>query len=175
MDIQQIGINKFIVGLSRTDMENLEITYDQMDYSNIETRRVIWTILDKVRRRTGKDIDPSGNLMIEASPDNSGGCMLIFTVPVSKENIGTVIAKNKNTQVFEFENADIFLDAVSQMKCSSADGKFFTDGKKFRAEFAGRDAVRFKKILREYSRFIGEDSMTSVCTHEHWNEIKLAP
>ena len=69
MDIQPISSNKFLVGLSRDDMIDLDITYDDMDYSNIETRRVIWTILDTVRRDTGRDVDPSGSLMIEAAPD----------------------------------------------------------------------------------------------------------
>ena len=65
MDIQPISSNKFIVGLTLDDMIELDITYDEMDYSNIETRRVIWTILDTVRKDTGRDVDPSGNLMIE--------------------------------------------------------------------------------------------------------------
>ena len=45
MDIQPISNNKFIVGLTCDEMKDLDITYDDMDYSNIETRRVIWTIL----------------------------------------------------------------------------------------------------------------------------------
>ena len=175
MDIQHIGTNKFIVGLSRTDMEQFDITYDEMDYSNIETKRVIWTILDTVRQKTGKDVDPSGNLMIEAAPDNSGGCLLMFTVPASRKTAGTVISKNPGAQIFEFENADIFLDAVSAMKCGASDGKFFTDGRKFRAEFSNEKSNAFQNILREYSRFVGKDTVTVVSTHEHWNEISLAP
>jgi hypothetical protein len=73
VNIQPIGANKFIVMLSREDLSQLDITYDTMDYANIETRRVIWTILDRVRASTGRDIDPSGNLVIEAAPDSSGG------------------------------------------------------------------------------------------------------
>ena len=46
MDIQPISNNKFIVGLTCDEMKDLDITYEDMDYSNIETRRVIWTILD---------------------------------------------------------------------------------------------------------------------------------
>ena len=102
MDIQPIGNNKFIVGLSCDDLNNLDITYEAMDYSDIETRRVIWTILERVRNSTGRDIDPSGNLIIEASPDSSGGCILIITVPFSRSDIGTVISKKYSTQIFVF-------------------------------------------------------------------------
>ena len=82
MDIQPISNNKFIVGLTCDEMKDLDITYEDMDYSNIETRRVIWTILDTVRRDTGRDVDPSGNLMIEAAPDTDGGCLLMFTFDI---------------------------------------------------------------------------------------------
>lgn len=174
MDIQHIGTNKFIVGLSRTDMEQFDITYDEMDYSNVETKRVIWTILDAVRRKTGKDVDPSGNLMIEAAPDNSGGCLLMFTVPASRKNTGTVVSKNNGTQIFEFENTDTFLDALSAMKCKPCDGRFFTDGRKFRIEFSNEKSNAFQNVLREYSRFVGKDTITIVTTHEHWNEISLS-
>lgn len=174
MDIQHIGTNKFLVGLSRSDMEQLDITYDEMDYSNIETRRVIWSILDTVRQRTGRDVDPSGNLMIEAAPDSTGGCLLMFTVPPSKRSTGTVIAKSSGTYIYEFDSADSFLDLVAQIKCGEQDGKFFTDGIKYRAELSGEKASAYQRILREYGHFVGRDSLTAALTHEHWKEIKLS-
>lgn len=170
LDIQNIGVNKFIVGLSRTDMEQLDITYDKMDYSNIETRRVIWTILDRVRQRTGKDVDPSGNLMIEAAPDSTGGCFLMFTVPASKKNIGTVISKNSGNWIFEFDSADNLLDMLSATD-NNLKIKLFTDGRKYRAELSSECAAAKHRIIEEYGRFIGKDSLTAALTHEHWKEI----
>lgn len=173
MDIQHISTNKFIVGLSRKDMEQLDITYDMMDYSNIETRRVIWTILDTVRRKTGEDVDPSGNLMIEAAPDSAGGCFLMFTVPVSDKNIGTVISKTNPSQLFEFDNIDSFLDVLKIIQPNRSDGRFFTDGKKYRAELSGEKAAVFRRILEEYGRFVGKDSLVCAATHEHWKELNI--
>lgn len=174
MDIQHIGSNKFIVGLTKDDMEQLDITYDSMDYSNIETRRVIWTILDRVRQRTGKDVDPSGNLTIEAAPDSSGGCFLMFTVPVSKKNIGTVISKNNSTQIFEFENADNLLDMLAVSDFGNTERRLFTDGIKFRLELPAEKAVSCRRILEEYGRFVGKDGVTAAETYEHWRELNLS-
>lgn len=171
MEIQHIGSNKFIVGLSRTDMEQLDITYDTMDYSNIETRRVIWTILDTVRKRTGKDVDPSGNLMIEAAPDNAGGCFLMFTVPVSKKNIGTVISKNCQAYIYEFENADNMLDMLSALK-NDTESEIFTDGTKYRVEIPVESAAANRRMIEEYGKFVGKDSVTSALTHEHWRRMR---
>lgn len=171
MDIQHIGSNKFLVGLSRSDMEQLDITYDSMDYSNIETRRVIWTILDRVRQSTGKDVDPSGNLMIEAAPDSYGGCFLMFTVPSSKKSIGTVISKTNGTQIFEFENADNYLDLLSSLGIEKLGGRLFTCRGKYRAELPTEKAASIQRLLNEYARFVGKDIFTSAETHEHWDEV----
>lgn len=172
MDIQHIGTNKFLVGLSRSDMEQFDITYDEMDYSNAETRRVIWSILDTVRKRTGKDVDPSGDLLIEAAPDNSGGCMLMFTVPNSRKT-GTIIARSSGTQIYEFEDSDSFLDLIAEISPIDNGARFFTDGTKYRAELKSDKASAHQRILREYGRFVGRDSFTAALTHEHWHEIKL--
>ncbi len=171
MDIQPIGNNKFIVTLNPCDLNALDITYDSMDYSNIETRRVIWTILDLVRRSTGTDIDPSGNLLIEAAPDKSGGCVLMFTVPVSHLSIGTVISKGNLSEIFEFENADDLLDVFSATGLNSTSGRIFTDGNKFRAEFPPERIALCKKALEEFGKFVGKDKITAAATHEHWTEI----
>lgn len=172
MDIQPIGNNKFIIGLTRDDLKNLDITYEAMDYSDIETRRVIWTILERVRNSTGRDIDPSGNLIIEASPDGSGGCILIFTVPFSRSDIGTVISKNNSTQIFEFENSDCLLDVISAVGRVPDESRFFTDGKKFRLEIPMVISSFFRHTVEEFGKFIGNDRLTIALTHEHWDEIK---
>lgn len=171
MDIQPLGSNKFLVGLNSEDLRELDITYDSMDYANIETRRVIWTILDSVRRNTGRDIDPSGNLIIEASPDGSGGCILMFTVPVSSSDIGTVISKSNATQIFEFRNSDDLLDAMSAVGTNSIKGRIFTNGKKFRAELPAEKAALYRHIIEEFGVFVGNDSITCATTHEHWLEV----
>lgn len=79
MKIESNGEEKITVTLSQTDMNELDITYDEMDYSNIETRRVIWTILDKARKTLGKSVDTEGKLLIEVTPSDDGGCILQFT------------------------------------------------------------------------------------------------
>ena len=170
MDIQPISNNKFIVGLTCDEMKDLDITYEDMDYSNIETRRVIWTILDTVRRDTGRDVDPSGNLMIEAAPDTDGGCLLMFTVasgPNKKSE--TVISKANPTRIYEFENLDNMLDFLRFLPDNSR--RIFTKGSKSRLELPTEKANHFHRILNEYGKFVGKSSLTAAHTHEHWREL----
>lgn len=176
MDIQSISVNKFVVVLNSEDLMQLDITYDEMDYSNIETRRVIWTILDTVRQSTGRDVDPSGNIVIEAAPDNSGGCLLMFTIPASLGKIGTVISKGSLTRIYEFENENDLLDVSAALGRDCACGRIFTDGKRFRVEFPADKVSLCCRIIEEYGSFIGKDDMTIASTHEHWREVgNLSP
>lgn len=170
MDIQPISNNKFIVGLTCDEMKDLDITYEDMDYSNIETRRVIWTILDTVRRDTGRDVDPSVNLMIEAAPDTDGGCLLMFTVasgPNKKSE--TVISKANPTRIYEFENLDNMLDFLRFLPDNSR--RIFTKESKYRLELPTETANNFHRILNEYGKFVGKSSLTAAHTHEHWREL----
>ena len=88
MKIEAPQANKIVVELTAQDMAELDITYEEMDYGNIETRRVIWTILDRVRTTLQRDIDPSGKLLIESIPTPDGGCVLFFTVPQCIQDAG---------------------------------------------------------------------------------------
>lgn len=174
MDIQPVNNNKFIVGLSNDDMLELNITYDEMDYSNIETRRVIWTILDNVRRDTGRDVDPSGNLMIEVTPDLDGGCLMMFTVAGgSGRGSQTVVSKITTPRFFEFNNADDLLDFLRHSDNTGGMRIFALEGK-YRAELMPDTANALGHLLREYASFVGKDAMTAAVTYEHWREVSLA-
>lgn len=176
MDIQPISKNKFIVQLSCDDMTKLDITYDEMDYSNIETRRVIWTILDTVRQDTGRDVDPSGNLVIEAAPDVEGGCILMFTVPAGTkiENIGTKKSKSNATCIYEFKNTDDFLDFISVSDMDKNYVRCFSNDGKYRIEILCEYTAKIERFLDEYAKRIGRDCVSIAMTHEYWKELSAS-
>ena len=68
MKIQAPAENRITIELSARDMDALNITYEQMDYSNIETRRVVWTLLDRAGHELKRDIDPSGRMISKRCP-----------------------------------------------------------------------------------------------------------
>ena len=115
MKIQAPAENRITIELSARDMDALNITYEQMDYSNIETRRVVWTLLDRAGHELKRDIDPSGRMIIEAVPAGRGGCVLKFTL-CSDGSRGVrqppSIKKGGNTAVYEFGSIDDVMDAA---------------------------------------------------------------
>lgn len=175
MNIHLINKNKFIAELSQEDMDELDITYEEMDYSNIETRRVIWTVIDKIRETSGLDIDPSGNLLIEAVADSEGGCVLCFTIPDRRRGLPSVKApvlkKNKGAVVFEFDNMDSLLDMMKNLNNKNFSGrcKIFRLNEKVRIIMSTLPSQNEKKTIEEYGRFVGQDDFLSAYTAEHWN------
>ncbi len=128
MKIESNGEEKISVTLSSVDMNDLEITYDEMDYANIETRRVIWTILDEAKKVLGKPIDLDNRLLIQVSPKDDGGCILQFTrLPETTDNKKKrfILKKDAEPLLFYAFNINAFIDAVSLIKKSESTIKNF--------------------------------------------------
>lgn len=168
MKINSPNKAKIIVELTLDDMTELDITYESMDYSNIETRRVIWTILDKARQELHRDIDPSGKMTIETIPLNTGGCVIFFTVNDSPEYIKAIIAQNE--EVYEFDSLDHVIDLYSTMKEDLPLGDLYADNKgKFRLIAPSDERLKSKIKLHEYSHPCREGKLAAEITKEHWH------
>ena len=168
MKINSPNKAKIIVELSRDDMLDLDITYEDMDYSNIETRRVIWTILDKARLELGRDIDPSGKLTIETIPLNTGGCVIFFTVNALSTELKAVVSENES--VYEFDSIDNVIDLLSSLKSKSPVGDLYsTDTGKFRLIIKQGEKNINKIKFGEYSHLCREGKLTAEMTKEHWH------
>ena len=174
VNIHSKGKNKFIVELSKKDMLELDITYEEMDYSKIETRRVIWTILQKVRDNLGKDVDPTGNLLIEAAADSCGGCVLSFTI-VEKRRYNDLrqplkLTKTTDSVMYEFLSQNDLLDMLSDGRADflKKQNRLFKKGDRFRLVLRNQPGYEQKKLLEEYAVSVGRDLVTLSHTLEHW-------
>lgn len=119
MEIQAGTGGKICVTLTKKDLQDLDITYEELDYSNIETRRVIWTILDQARKVLGKSITLDNKLLINAMPANDGGCCLEFTQltqEVNKSQRKAVLKKEDEPILFCSFDLNAFLDCIKQVR-----------------------------------------------------------
>jgi negative regulator of genetic competence, sporulation and motility len=122
LKIESDGEEKISVTLSKEDMHELDITYDEMDYSNIETRRVIWTILDEAKRILGKPIKTDGKLLIQVSPVEDGGCLLLFTpTPALESNSKKHLIMKKDAEplLFRAFDSNALIDSIVLLKKTS--------------------------------------------------------
>lgn len=178
MKIESPNINKIIVELSNEDMENFDITYEEFDYSNIETRRVIWTILDSARKHLNRDIDPSQEMTIETLPSKNGGCMIFFTVEESKlQKIKTLPMRIFNRSVVcEFKSIDDIIDLYQKLKMQNDlklfDAELFEKSEKYRLIIDRMpDTDEIKNILNEYAMTFDESEILVSHTREFWQKI----
>lgn len=180
MKIEAVTDDKIVIDLTPQDMDALDITYDEMDYSNIETRRVIWTLLDRAGKFLGRDIDPSGKMMIEAMPKLSGGCVIYFTIMCEREpepgiTVRPVLRKEELLVTYEFDNADDLLAAVPAMKKISADtyeSELYENNGKYRLLIKSSGTLRsIKNSLCEFAVLHSEGECGAEMTREHWKEI----
>ena len=188
MRIEAITGRKVVVELSCEDMEQLGITYEALDYACVDTRRVIWIILDRVRESTGCDIDPSGQLLIDAMPRPTGGCILFFTIKSGgcAEQFGGCaperVLRKQDALVaaFEFEDINSLLDcaaAYARLLHSKNEHLFdknelYTNGGRFRLLLTpAQELARLRQFFCEYARFCGENAFAADHTREHWRRL----
>lgn len=171
MRIEAIAEDAIIVELSPRDMHELNITYEEMDYSKIETKRVIWTLLSKARRTLGREIDTGGKFFVEAMGRENGGCVLFF----SAQNERTVKRYKLKAQseyiIAEFENAYAMLNCVRQIKGNfrCAKSELYVNGGIYRLLIMPYSASsKLKLCLAEYGKAFAENALLAAHTAEHW-------
>lgn len=176
MKINSPAEDKIIVDLSEQDLLGLNITYEDMDYSTIETRRVIWTVLDEAGKALGREFDPSRRMIIEASPKRGGGCTLSFTILDSKK-YGThkqFLKKQEKNILCEFENADMLMKAaecIANLNLSMKSSLYEKDGRYRLLINSNEDILKIKQNCCEFGTSESCSELVCSFTKEHWNEL----
>lgn len=173
IDMPQNGRLEF--RLDSRDLSELNISFDELDYSNVETRRVVWTLIDIARKNLHAEFDLTGRLLVEVFPEKHGGCKLCITsLPKEEQNVTVVAKRIFTTYVFEF-TADDLLDLTKQIKklpVKHDDGELFSNGDKFRLIVSLSDSQRhLKALMNEYGVLKGDDELTLCYTREHWQSV----
>jgi negative regulator of genetic competence, sporulation and motility len=182
MKIEELSEDRIVVELSAQDMADLEISFEELDYSNIETRRVIWTLLDRAGRELGRDIDPSGRMMIEVIPRKIGGCVMHFTLIGLTKRIDPQKrpprAGNSASQYlsFAFDSIDPVLDcARAYMNFGSPPPEYSAlyekDGQYRLLIIPGRRPRALCALFQEYGELLPGGALTAAATREYWKEI----
>lgn len=168
--------NKIVVELTNADLAELDITYEEMDYGNIETRRVIWTILDRARHTLCRDIDPSGKMLIESVPTPEGGCVLYITVLQSQAHTlgcrGLLrIHKERTSFTYAFETlGDLTACAVRLRESAPTPCKsslYLLDGQYRLSVQSELPPRRIKTLLAEYGTPCADGELTDAFLREH--------
>lgn len=174
MRVEVLTEDAIVVELTEEDMKNLNITYEEMDYSKVETKRVIWTVLSRAGKSLGREINMSGRLLVEAMQRETGGCLLFFSVEHGCKNTSRrYLLKKTDYIVCEFDNADALLCCAGRLKglCCVSESRLYSSGGKYRllvrTQTTGAGLLR--PCLTEFGKIVGEGAVFAALTAEHWH------
>ena len=172
MNIEMPQNDRLEFRLDSRDLSELNITFDELDYSNVETRRVVWTLIALARKSLHADFDLTGKLLVEVYPERAGGCRLCITaLPKPKHNF-SITAKPIFTQhIFEFSLDDLldFTEQIKKLPATCDDGELFCNGEKYRLIIPLSDSQHsLKALIYEYGIYKGSDELALSYTREHW-------
>lgn len=151
MRIVPVNEYRVEVTLSPEELDGYDITYEQLDYADPDTRRVLWTLLSEVRRSSGVDLDLSGKLLIEATRETDGCCRVSFTsLPPRDGQNGSVkqLVKTETPPVV-LECANLDDAALAAAACrTDAPSALYTLRGRYRLVFRVPSAERSAVALR---------------------------
>lgn len=78
MELLVIDGNKLKISLTREELSSYALTCENIDYSNTQTRKAFWCILDEVRQKTGFDA-AADKIYVQVYPSRQGGCEMFVT------------------------------------------------------------------------------------------------
>ena len=178
MRVEVLTDDAIIVELSADDMKNLNITYEEMDYSKVETKRVIWTILSRAGRTIGHEINMSGRLLVEAMRRESGGCVLFFSAQQSVKNTGKsrrYLVKKSDYIVCDFDNVSDLISCAQRLSFSGLkpESMLYFNNDKYRllVKIQTTTAGQLRPCLAEFGKICGEGAFLVDHTAENWRCI----
>lgn len=163
--------------LSKLDMSNLNLTYDEMDYQKPDTKRIILHLIEKIKKEVKIDFS-NGRLFIEAFPYADGGCILYVNII---DQVKKVTEKQKSSfltpLIFSCDDVDILFKMsnavflkydhiILKSTLHLLDGKYYLS---LYTYFKMDDDII--KSVNEYGKFIGKGSILSAFLNEHAKKL----
>lgn len=174
LKIEQLDDKTVRILLTAEDMEHLDLTYDEMDYSNNITKRAVYLILQQIKAQTSLMLDEH-RLFIEAFPDSNGGCILYLNL--IEKNTGPRPQRERYSfdtpMVFGFETLDILTAVCNRLVREFSHLIVKTELYLYEREYRlllytyCKMEERILHLLREYGTYLGKGSVLCAFTKEH--------
>ncbi len=171
MELLDNGCLKIL--LTEDDLRAFHLTFEDMDYSNDNTRNILHQLLETAHEETG--FDPNGSLVIEALPVD-GGCLLLLTPVSSKRRVR--MKRAIGPFVYELEDADTVLRFARSVyghtppMCGSSLYQF--DNRYRLVLYPGQALSKeMTHMLNEFAHLAGEGDAAAAFTAEHGASISV--
>ncbi len=180
MKIELLDDKTVKVLLSKIDMTAYNLCYDEMDYKNPQTKRVILKLIDEIKKEVKINLT-TGKLFIEAFPYADGGCILYVNV-LDPGKTETQSQKKLNSGfdtplIFVIEDINLLgvlsnrlMTRYSHIILKSA--LYLWDEKYYLLLYTYfKMDSEIMKLIGEYGKFYGKGTIQSAIVKEHAKEL----
>ena len=162
--------------LSSPELESYGITYEEIDYGNIETRRLLWTLQKEVQKIYGYRIKLSGKMLIEVIKDTDDLVRICFSVLSPKEaddnSVKQLIKSCPSPLIAEFPVFEEMLEAVSCIDIHTKSSLFESNGKYRICFYTDEETkIRLTFSLCEFAQLFENSPTEAAHCSEMWNFI----
>ncbi len=186
MEIIMISDRKLKVMLNAQDLDRFELRTEELDYTNTETKRMLWDILSQAKRSVGFNTD-GHRVLVQLFSSKKGGCEIFVTKMGSiPEDCAEPLIRTHayacptapRSGAFSFDSLDDLLSVCRRLSEDGYDGEsraYRGDDRRYYLLLNGMSPSDYR-LLDEYS-FIAEygSSESSESTRhflsEHGQEI----
>ncbi len=162
--------------LSSPELESYGITYEEIDYGNIETRRFLWALQREVQKIYGYRINLSGKMLIEVIRDSEDVIRICFSLLSPKQaddnSVKQLVKSCTNPLIAEFSDFEEMLEAVSIIGFDIKSSLFEKNGK-YRISFFADEATQsiLTFTLCEFAEIFENSPKEAALCNETWNII----
>ena len=171
MKFRQLGPHRVRINLSRDELDTMGLSYDMLDYSSARTRALLFSLLEKACADTG--FKPAGRVLVEAYPDESGGCRIEFSGSAGAAQRWRVKRSAQLSVIYAFDDVDTLIACAVKLfgRCAQRIRKsaLYHTGKNWTlAVYPARERQDDTlMLLDEFARRCGEGTLAKAWLGEH--------
>ena len=176
MTIEVISSNTIKITLSELDMIEYDISYENLDRKNPETKRLLIELLQTIRLEKNIDLT-SEKLFVEAFPQTNGGCLLYISLLNEKVRVKSENNVLYNCVVCEVLNIEQLSEMCYQLYNRYShlihNSELYTNNESYRLIIHTFSKLedKLKSILNEYSIIKGKGEIICSTTREYYKVL----
>lgn len=176
MEIKPIDAHRLEIVLSQEELFSAGVLYEQLDCRKPPTRALLLSLLEAARLRA--DFTPDTQVLVEAFPDGTGGCVFCFSdrSPRAPKR-WRVQRRVPSPVVYAFDDVDTLIDGSVKLfrRCSHRIRKstLYRLGKSWRLVIYPLDVLEniTLSFLDEFAPRCGEGATAAAWLDEHAERI----
>ena len=176
MVIEIISSNTIKIILNENDMSLYDISFDKLDRSNPETKRLLIDLIDNIKDEKNIDLS-SERLFVEAFPKDDGGCLLYLSILNSNVKVTPEKSSLYNTLICKIDSPEVLLSVTSKIyemfnHILHNSELYYSDGTyQLILQIFKKAYKKLKTILGEFCQISGNGEIEASAIREHYTCI----